>query len=337
MRTPGFLGRVPVPLRQTFQADIERLANHYEADTGKTLRYETCSGAEWFAPFKQLNQRTAPQNLPDMLCITGSADILSSPNLTHYRNDHALLAASAMHPAFAQSGLPDPQHIFHLFAAIPFVLLIDHEKLDGRPAPRRWADLLNPLYQSDIVFGGWKPDPGKPYTEFNRFLLLAIYRFFGSKGLHAFAQNVKDIQHHVVIARTAGTRSPQASAISILPWMQASMCPHRAHTEIIWPDDGALTMPLACLIQPKAITSLRPLIDYFYSAQWQQFLMQACYPPVMPTWCTALPNDASFKWLGWDFVRENPMLQLSQTAATLFFNAWIPANRIPVKEYRQCS
>ncbi len=59
-----------------------------------------------------------------------------------------------------------------MFAVAPFVLLVDRDRLDGRPVPRRWADLMDPIYRDQVVFSGWCREGERRYRQVNTFFLL---------------------------------------------------------------------------------------------------------------------------------------------------------------------
>ena len=175
---------------------------------------------------------------------------------------HAAAPARPVHPAVTAAGLVDPAGLFTVFAVIPWVFLIDHRKLGARPVPRRWEDLLDPVYHDQIVFGGWKRPSDGTYPDCNDFLLLTLYRRFGAAGLRAFAANTRAILHNTLAARLAGTNSEQGGAISILPWLQADICPRRDRTSVIWPEDGAMAMPIGFSVAAAQHARVQPLLDF---------------------------------------------------------------------------
>ena len=327
---PDFLGRMPIPLRSLFKAGIDRVVAQHQAATGRTLRANALTGGEWFAPFASVMQSRRAEDLPALLAVTCSAEMLNTPLQEHYRCG-PLLPQHAYHPLCQQAGLIDPLGIFQLLALIPFVLLVDEQKLGGRPLPRRWADLLDPCYRQQIVFGGWRASPHEPYQECNRFLLLNLWQAFGPSGVQAFAANVRGLLHHARIARDfARPGSDECGAIAILPWAQAQLCRQRQHTRIIWPEEGAYTMHIAVMVQPGARLRVKPLLDYLLGPELACLLNRNFYPSALqadlfanetPPWAQ-LPEAARFNWLGWSHVRAQDMNAQSEAAQQHFFNCW---------------
>jgi ABC-type Fe3+ transport system substrate-binding protein len=311
-----FLGRMPVPLRQGFAAGLDQAA---AAAGGRRICF--VSGNEWYAPFDALAQTEATTGFPGMVLTPFTRDVLSNSFQKRLlAAGHAAVTHRALHPAAAS--LIDPAGLFSVFAVIPWVFLIDLRKLAHRPVPRRWVDLLDPVYNDQIVFGGWKRPSDGTYPDCNDFLLLHLYSRFGAAGLRAFADNTRAILHNTVASRLAGTNSPQGGAISIMPWMQADICPRRDRTAIIWPDDGAMTMPMGYSVASEQRERVRPLLDFICSDAYSAVLARNRYPAIWADGPQGLPGGARLDWLGWDYTRTHDMTEETMTATRIFFAAW---------------
>lgn len=321
------LGRMPVPLRRGFKAGLDQTVAAHRSATGEQLNCHFLAGAEWYRPFDGL-ATAAPDDLPAMLVTTLHHDILAPALLKHYTPMPAATAASAapdMHPACLDAGLQDPLGVFHTFAAIPFVFLVDEKRLNGRQPPRSWSDLLDPVWAGEIVFGGWRPNDTEPYQDYNSYLLFCLFLEYGATGLEAFAANVRHLQHNIRTAAQAGSNSRNVGAIAILPWLQAALCPRRERTSVIWPEDGALAMPIGYLVRPETASRVQPLVDYVTGAGLGKMLAHNCYPPVNPAVDGAFPAGARLKWPGWHAMRSHNMALESKQAADIFFPAWYRA------------
>ena len=207
-----------------------------------------------------------------------------------------------------------------MFAVAPFVLLIDRRRLDGRPVPRRWADLMDPLYRDQVVFGGWRRDEDSRYSQFNTFFLLAMAKEFGLDGLTRLMANVPSLLHSAQMPRLAGTES-SPGGIYVLPWSLADMCPRRTHTEVVWPEDGALAYPLWLTVKESQRRRLDVLLRYFHGGELAAYLNQNRYPALCPDQAPQLPAGAGFKWLGWDFLRHRATAGMVRAACRVFQDA----------------
>ena len=327
------LGRMPIPLRRPFKSGLDRaVAAHREA-TGERLACCFLSGGEWYRPFDGLARAGTDGPLPGMLVTHLDQDLMAPTVLDRYAAADRTKAGdgkrSDWHPACVAAGLVDPRGTFRTFAAIPFVFLIDERRLRGRTAPRTWEDLLDPTWAGDIVFGGWRPNAGVPYQDYNTYLMLSLLLEFGPDGLAAFAGNVAHLQHNIRTATGAGSNSPNQRAVAILPWLQAELCPRRERTRVVWPADGALTMPIGYLVQPADEARLAPLVDFVTGTDLGAVLARNCYPPVAAAVGGAFPEGARLKWPGWDFVHGHDLAAEYRRAADGFFAAWgqVPAVR----------
>ncbi|ACO76504.1 hypothetical protein AvCA_02430 [Azotobacter vinelandii CA] len=315
------LGRMPIPLRRAFKAGIDQTLAAQRAAGGESLNCCCLGGGEWYSPFDTLATERDPARLPGMLVSTIYQDILSPGLLTHYAPGPDARPLPALHPACAAAGLADPQGVFRVFSVIPFVWLVDKRRLKGRQPPRVWSDLLDPQWAGEIVFGGWRPNPQVPYQDYNAYLLLMLYLEFGQAGLEAFAGNVRHLQHNVRTATQAGSNSQDVGAIAVLPWLQAELCPRRERTAVLWPEDGALAMPIGYLLKPGQERRLAPLVDYLHGARLGAVLARNCYPPTGLATAGAFPPGARLKWPGWEFFRRHDFDAEQRRAVELFFAA----------------
>lgn len=312
-----FLGRMPIPLRRPFKAGLDKVVAEHRATGGRPLECCFLGGGEWYRPFDGLASADA-DGLPAMLVTTLYHDVLAPSLLAHY----AAAAGEDLHPVCAAAGLGDPAGVFRSFAAIPFVFLVDERRLRGRPAPRVWSDLFDPMWADDIVFGGWRPNEQVPYQDYNSYLLLCLQREYGNAGLAAFAGNVRHLQHNIRTATQAGSNSASVGAIAILPWLQAELCPRRERIRVVWPEDGALAMPIGYLVKPGHEHRLAPLVHYVTGAALGRVLARNCYPPTGRAVSGVFPAGARLKWPGWAAIGAMDMAAASRSAADTFFAAW---------------
>lgn len=315
------LGRVPVPLRRAFAAGLDRSAAAYRARTGDELQRYLLTGAEWYRPFDRLARAQNPAEVPRLLVTTLQEDVLV-PELLRFYQPERVTPAHDVPAVIRDAHVHDPDGVFNTFAIVPFVLLVDERRLKGRPAPRVWGDLLDPIWAGEIVFGGFRPNEQSDYKEYNGFLLDCLQHEFGDGGLRAFARNVRHLQHNVRTATLAGSNSQSVGTIAVLPWMQAELCPRRDRTRVVWPQDGALVMPIAYLVQPTAAARLQPVVDYLTGPELSAVLGRNCYPASGPGLSFAqLPAAARLKWPGWDFFKSPERAEGSQRTAAVFFAA----------------
>jgi hypothetical protein len=326
-----FLGRMPVPLRHPFRNGLER-ALRRSSGSG-TFPFQWCflNGGEWYRPFDQLIAAAGQGHLPKMLITPLQEDILDGQLWSYYARG-GTIPSRECHPALEICKIRDPLGVFQPFAVVPFVFLVDCRRLNGRPIPRAWEDLLNPRWSGEIVFGGWRPNESVPYAEYNSWLLLYLYHAFGLDGLASFARNVHHLQHNVRTATLAGSNSRHAAAISVLPWLHAEICPRHDTTRVVWPEDGALVMPIGYLCRDEYRSRLSPVEKYLFGGELAASLNRNCYPGVLSGQSPLIPKDARFTWMGWEFVYTHDIASESRRLGKLFFDMWQANGRL-----RECA
>ena len=296
-RQLDYLGWAPCPVRTELR---QRLHRYFAAVARK-------GGAEplWFMPagchsanvYDDLWRTTDAVELPGLISDTGFGDF-NRPEFVRRWLDTRIFAPipdADVRAEFREAGLIDPRGLHRVYGANPEVILVDLQRLGDRPLPRTWADVLHPRFRRDVVISG---EPG----DIHESLLFGIYRDHGDAGLAALGANVRDFMHPAEMAKTAGSQSPRGAALFVLPGFFARSGPHKAATQIVWPEEGAYLTPLYLLRKRDARPAAALALAYLCGAEWAAFLAKVGLAPAR---AGSPPLPGKLRWVGWDFVRQN--------------------------------
>lgn len=317
------LASVPVPLRQMVLDGLTRLLVRHRLMGGDRLDVCFPMGQGGHTPFDRLRRIRGPEDYPNLVVSCGEANPFSRRFHRDHGGDFALEQPGPVAAVFTDAGLVDPQGQVGVFAVAPYVLLVDHRRLGGLPAPRSFEDLLDPRYRGQVVFSGWQR-PGSPrVTHYNSFFLLAVHTLFGDGGIRALAQTVAGMIHSTQMPRLAGSNA-SVGGIYVAPWPLADMCPRRAHTTVVWPAEGAPAWPLWAVRKHSAAGRVAPLTGYVFGAELAGILTRNRYPALSPAAPPVLPPGARLWWPGWEAVRDPATARRRRHASDLFFAHWRP-------------
>ena len=216
----------------------------------------------------------------------------------------------------AAMGITDPDGHYNMLAMNLLVLVVDHTRLGGRPVPKNWADLFKPDYAKSIAIRGNRDG------TFCETLLLSLYKDFGSEGLFRLGRNVAWGWHPSQMVKAAGSGREDTPAISAMPLFFANNIKNRENVSIVWPTDGALVSPVTMLVKAGKRDELRFLIDFLNGPEVAAICAGAAFPAVHPGVDNRLPDNATFKWIGWDYVKNNDLKALIADTNAAFLRAF---------------
>ncbi len=303
---PDFLGYMVCPVKHLFKESYEEaMLKHLEKTGEKFVSFVPmgCGGAD---PYEDIWQSHNIDELPDIVGSIGFGSFYRSQFTSRFL-DSGYYESCQMKPMpepFASAGIEDPLGVYTVYAVYTYVILVDYKKLKDLPVPRSWSDLLRPEYKNNIIVGG-----SDDYIS--EVLLVNIWKDYGQEGLDRLLPNIRDGWHASQMAKAAGSSMSNGAAIYVLPWFFAKSCPNTEHTEIIWPEDGAMASPMYMLVKKSEKERLKPVIDYMTGKELASIMSSSFFPSVHPEAENSLPEGAKIKWLGWDFIRERDMKAFS--------------------------
>ncbi|SDF69306.1 ABC transporter substrate-binding protein [Sporomusa acidovorans] len=220
-----------------------------------------------------------------------------------------------VNPQFVSAGLVDPQGHFFVLAVNALVMVIDKKRLGSLPVPRTWGDLLQPAFEKQVVMRGH----GDIYCDA---LQLYFYKDYGNAGITGLARAVRYGLHPAQMIKELSSSRPELPPIYIMPRFFAETLHGHSDIEIIWPSDGALVYPVSLLVKANKTAELKELVDYLTGPQAARVFDEAFFPAAHFAGCGSLPENASFKWVGWNYIRSCRIERLQQELNDRFVAAW---------------
>jgi ABC-type Fe3+ transport system substrate-binding protein len=256
-------------------------------------------------------------DLPDIITSMGFGDFFRPEFVERFvkKGYFSTAWADNMSPAFEQAGFRDPDGWYTIYAVFPHVMLVDRRKLGDVPVPRRWSDLLDPALKDNIMINGSEGQAAE-------LPLLYFFREHGDEGVIRLAQNIRESGHPAQLVKAATSLSAKGVAVYVMPWFFAQARTMSSEVELVWPEDGALTSPIYMLVKESKIAELQSIVDCIIGAELGANSAQACFPSLNREVDNNLPEGATFKWLGWDFIKSNDLDQIKTHATEVFLDAW---------------
>ena len=216
----------------------------------------------------------------------------------------------------ADMGITDPDSHYTMLAMNLLVLVVDHTRLGNRRVPENWSDLLEPEYAKSLAIRG------NHDGTFCETLLLALFKDFGSAGLSRLGCNVAWGWHPSQMVKAAGSGREDTPAISVMPLFFANNIKNQGNVSIVWPGDGALVSPVTMLVKADKRQELRPLIEFLIGPEVAGICAGAAFPAVHPGVDNRLPEHATFKWIGWDYLKNHDLKALIADTNAVFLRAF---------------
>ena len=311
-------GLLPCPVRMPLLELVTREVEAFEAQTGLRVRsrLEAASvGADWMA--EHIHQAKSVAELPDLFVSAGFDVFFDPQGIGGYCRDGLFTALEypAVNADFDGLALADPQHAYSMISVVPAVFMVDKQQLGELPVPRTWADILDPVYAGKISL---------PVGDFDLFnaILLTLHKEFGDEGIERLGRSMLSSLHPAQMVKTASRQQDDKPLVTILPYFFTRMATHVPSVEIVWPEDGAIISPIFMLAKTERLDDIRPLADLLAGEEVGTILAQkGLFPSLHPKVKNSLPDNAPWKWLGWDYIYSQDIAGMIRHAEAVFNQA----------------
>jgi ABC-type Fe3+ transport system substrate-binding protein len=315
----NFLIYAPGIFKRTFKEGLDNVTQIYRNETGNDLK--TYGPIEWpnngNDEYEGIWKTTNIDYFPDVVAAMGFGDFVRKEFVEKFVRKGYFKSGwnGPMSSVFEKAGFIDTHGWYTPYAVVPFVMLVDRKRLGGIRTPRQWTDLLAPQFRNKVIIS--QSGNGAANVP-----LLYIYKEYGEDGIQQLAANIKAIWPAARIAREAGSYNTEGAAVYILSWFFAHSSTKIETISVIWPEDGAFTSPLYLLVKESKVKEMRAIVQYMTGLDLGAKSARFCLPGLHPGVDNALPEGASFKWLGWDYIQSHDTAELREYSHALFMSKW---------------
>lgn len=316
LRHLHFLGYSACAFKHTFRDGLNKVLDDYRMATGTGLNCHVPLGCAGGDIYDSVWKADCIDDFPDIVASLGFGDFFRKDFRDRFvaKNFFKSVWDGPLNRTFEDAGFRDPEGCYTVYAVMPYVMLVDRKRLGEIPVPEQWSDLLGGQFKDRIIING----AGDKVAETP---LLYFYKEHGKKGLSRLAANVCAAWHSAQMAKTAGS-DRSGAAVYIVPWFFAGLCRRTEAVSIVWPRDGALASPLYLLAKKDTHIDLAPVIDYVTGAELGRKSAQSFLPSLNPLVDNNLPEGASFKWIGWDYLKSHDAAEQKDRAHEFFISEW---------------
>jgi ABC-type Fe3+ transport system substrate-binding protein len=294
-----FLGQVHCPLKDRFSRAWEEFQEQYNRTHAVPLRGVSPMGSCGTDIYYNISTVETEAKFPSVVTDSGyeeffTGNFLESPEKLAWFK--ACPLPDPVNPLFKNLDLRDPRGIFSIFGAMPYVLLVNHQRLKGRPVPRCIGDLTKADYAGSVGVD-FAPD------DIIELLLTEIEKEQGEQGIRALAHNIGFAGRAPEMASDA-VSNREGCCVYLISWFFVHAVPKRDYLEILWPEDGALFNPLYALFKKGETESRRACREFLFGPELGRTMAEGWFVHIHPDVPHPVPEGAAFRWVGWDYLYE---------------------------------
>jgi ABC-type Fe3+ transport system substrate-binding protein len=290
---------LPCPLKVPLQSELQVLLECLRREKGLSLNYSIDTSANKLINYEDyIKYFEEPDEVPDLILTTGY-DFFYKKFIERFIKTgvFARTSGQVVNSQLAEAGIIDPEGSFTVIAVNVLVMVVDTKRLGNLPMPKTWSDLLNPIYEQQVVMRGH----GDIFCDI---VQMNYFKEYGRQGIAGLAKAVRYGLHPAQMVKELISSRADVPPIHIMPRFFAETITDRRNIAVIWPEDGALAYPVSLLVKAAKMNELKELVDYLTGAHVAQICTDALFPATHPEVEQNLPPDAKFKWLGWDYVKS---------------------------------
>ena len=313
-----FLGYIYCPAKEVFSDKIKKFIELKKDEEGKNIKAVVPMGSCGKDEYFNVNKIKDINKFPSVITGAGFAEFFEEEFTQRFVDGgyfEDLGYTKDLNNTYEGLNLTDPKGAYNIYSSFPYVLLVDERKLNNRPIPLSWKEILDKKYEKSIAVGHTEED-------INEIVLLYIYKNFGEEGIKALARNINTPMGTIEMAKAAGTNQQSENAIYIMPYFFAKAAPKKDYLKIIWPKEGGLLCPLYVMVKKDRENKLDEIINYLYSYDLGQELADKYFPHINNNVNNKIPNEGKLQWLGWDFIHEKNLIIRVREIEDIFYKEW---------------
>jgi ABC-type Fe3+ transport system substrate-binding protein len=145
----------------------------------------------------------------------------------------------------------------------------------------------------------------------------------GEAGIRGLARNIGFTGRPQDLAADA-VANRDGCCVYFMSWFFAHAIPRRDYLEIIWPEDGAVFNPLYALFRKpetdREYEVREACASFLFGPELAQALAGVWFVHVHPGISYGLPPEATFRWVGWEYILEKPITSRIRKIEDIYYD-----------------
>lgn len=313
-------GILPCPVRVPLLEGFNEWLAENQKDFDFKVDYELKSanlGVDWIKDRLEANDE---KELSDLFISAGFDLFFDKSMMGKFKDQHVfedMTGLEKLNKDFDNEDidLKDPKGEYAIVGVVPAVFMVNTEELNGIEAPKSWADLLKPEFESRVSL------PMRDFDLFNA-ILLNIYKRHGDDGVIKLGKSLLRSMHPAEMVKSHTKKDAKLPIVTIMPYFFTKMARKNSPLQPVWPEDGAIISPIFTLAKKSKKNQVKSFVDFFHSKKVGTLLSSnGHFPSTHPEVDNDLEDGSKFMWLGWDYINENDIGSLIKKCEDLFHDA----------------
>lgn len=288
---------LPVGLQPAFKALFaEKFPQYAEEGHGSVIFNGSTQLENIF--YNKIETLTSVSQFPDILITTDLNSLYHrSTRLLNDRNFETF--NYSLNSMYADTKISHPTKVFGYLGAEALVMVVHKAKYETVQSPREWYELLNPALKNSIVFCGDRDFHCN--TVFAHFV-----KEYGYEALNQLSKNTLLRIHpeEMLLAMNSGNKIN--ASVYVMPYSYAKNIQNNLDYEIIWPNDGAILIPIQVLVKRGAFDKYKDVIRFLIGEELGKLLEQHGLVAANAKVKNEFPGT-KLNWIGWNFIRNCDM------------------------------
>jgi len=308
-------GLLPCPVRIPLLESIDSFLSKFERKMSLKVDYklEAASiGADWLE--KNITKVSKIEEFPDIFISAGFDVFFDQESICKFKEKNVFIDITEedINVDFKSSNIKDPKQHYSIISVVPAVFMVNLEELGEQPIPKKWEDILKPEFAQKVAL---------PVGDFDLFngILLNIYKEFGEEGVKRLSRSLLKSMHPAQMVKKSLSRDKSKPTVTIIPYFFTKMMKNASKINVIWPEDGAIVCPIFMLIKRDKQNILKDIAEFIGGCDVGEILSHGgLFPSLNKDVENNLPSNATFKWLGWDYIYSNDIGKIIKITNDIF-------------------
>jgi len=204
-----------------------------------------------------------------------------------------------LHSVYTGTKISHPANVFVFLGAEALVMVVDKSKYNNTQPPQEWYELLNPSLKSSIAFCGDK--------DFHcNTVFLHFVKEYGYGAISELSKNALVRVHPEEMLQLIDSGNKIDASVYVMPYSYAKRIQNLFDFEIIWPNDGAILIPVQLLVKKGAFEKYKDVIRFLTGEEvgkmFEEHGLVATNSKVKNQF-----SGKKLNWIGWDFIRNSEL------------------------------